>query len=122
MGLRSLLPFLAWTLVGLLGAFGVAALLTIGLPFVLAAIALGGILVWRQAASGGAPLGLGLGAGLLIAYLGWLSRGGPGTVCHSTSHRGSECVDEWSPWPFFALAAIVAVGAIVLFARRSRQR
>ena len=117
---RPLLLFLGWALVGLLAAFGIASLLTIGVVFLLAALALGGFLVWRKATGGGSPLGLAFGAALLVGYLGWLNRGGPGTVCHANSERGFSCTDEWSPWPFFVVAAVLAAGAIALFLARRK--
>jgi len=32
----------------------------------------------------------------------------------------TSCVDEWSPWPFVALALVLAGGGILAFVRRRR--
>jgi len=115
-----LLLFLGWALVGLLAAFGIASLLTIGVVFLLAALALGGFLVWRKATRAGAPGCLGFGAYLLVGCWGRLNRGSPGSVCHANSERGFSCTDEWSPWPFFVVAAVLSAGAIALFLARRK--
>lgn len=112
----SVFSFLGWAAVGLLLALGVAALLTIGAVFLLAAAALTGVLAWRRAYAGRAPLGLGAGAGLVVGYIGWLNRGGPGDVCHRTAHGGGTCMQELAPWPFYAAAALLVAGSIALFA------
>lgn len=107
---------MAWSCVGALGAFGVASLLTVGILFLLAACAAAGLLAWRAHDQWAPLVGLGFGAAFPVAYLGWLNRGGPGTVCHATSHAGFECTDEWAPWPFYLVAAVLAVAAVGLFA------
>lgn len=113
---RAILLFAAWSCVGALGAFGVASLLTVGILFLFAACTVAGLLVWRARDQWEPLLGLGLGAALPVAYVGWLNRGGPGTVCHATGHAGLACTDEWAPWPFYLVAAALAVAAIGLFA------
>jgi len=112
--------FGAWACVGLLGALGIAALLTIGLPFLLLAAVLTGVLASRRI-GGDSLLGLAQGAAAVVGYIGWLNRGGPGPVCHTDSN-GMSCLDDaWNPWPFFAVAAVLAVGSVLMFVTRTRR-
>jgi hypothetical protein len=65
-----------------------------------------------------APAGpghVGLLAGLSVTplYLAWLNRHGPGTVCKSYGRDGSSCEDQWSPWPFLAVALVLLAVAVV---------
>jgi len=64
-------------------------------------------------------LGLLSGAAVPVLYVAWLNRDGPGRVCTVTASTTS-CVDEWSPWPFVALALVLAGGGILAFVRRRR--
>ncbi|HEU4568727.1 MAG TPA: hypothetical protein VFR99_11890 [Marmoricola sp.] len=111
---RASLAFVAWALVGALAALGVASLLTIGLVFLVCAAVLAGLLLWIRAARGWSPLGVGAGAAVVVGYIGWLNRGGPGNVCHPIE-RGVSCEEQWSPWPFFAVAVMLAVLAVAGF-------
>jgi hypothetical protein len=114
----SLGAFLGWCLAGAGGCFGVLSLLTVG-PFVLlATLFLCAWLLWRFE-FGWAMGGLLSGAGLPVFYLAWLNRGGPGEVCTYTA-TGSECGDEWSPWPFLVVAVLLLVAGVVVFVRRGR--
>ncbi|MGY1501402.1 hypothetical protein ACW4TU_33295 [Streptomyces sp. QTS52] len=98
--------FLAWFAVGACVAAGLAALLTVGLVFlVLAAVAAGLLLRKgpRNAVAGGLA-----GLALPLFYLAYLNRGGPGDVCGS-SPGGQTCTEEYTPLPFL-------VGGVLLFA------
>jgi len=108
--------FAAWAGVGALGALGVAALLTVGVAFLVAAVVLAALLLWRAPDQRLAVLGSGLGAALVVGYVGWLNRDGPGTVCHSATGGAVSCADEWTPWPFYLLAVLLAGASIGLFA------
>ena len=119
--------FAGWACAGLLGAFGVAALLTIGILVLLAAGALAAILLWLGRGERTPLLGLGLGAASIVGYLGWLNRDGPGTACHPDAQLGVSCTDEWTPWPFFVLAAVLTIASVAMSvhvapARRARAR
>ena len=65
-------------------------------------------------------LGLLLGAALPLLYVAWLNRDGPGTVC-TTDGSVTSCGDGVSPWPFVAMALLVAVTGIVSFVRLRRE-
>jgi hypothetical protein len=107
-----------WCLAGVGASLGVLSLLTIG-PFVLLlTFVLCGFLLWRLAFGAGMA-GLLAGASLPVLYVAWLNRDGPGTVCTSTA-TSSSCGDEWSPWPFVAVAVLMVVAGVVVFARLRR--
>ena len=110
--------FLGWCVAGAAGCFGVLSLLTVG-PFVLlGTLFLCGWLLYRFN-FGWAMGGLLTGAALPVLYVAWLNRNGPGEVCTRTA-TSESCGDEWSPWPFVALALVLVVAGLATFARRSR--
>jgi hypothetical protein len=117
--LRTALLFAAWACVGALGAFGIAALLSIGIVLLAVAGGLAALLLWRTTSEWGPTAGVGLGAAMLAGYLGWLNRDGPGTVCHGIPN-GVSCTDEWAPWPFYAVALVLAVVSVGLFVHLDR--
>ncbi|WP_037569332.1 hypothetical protein [Phaeacidiphilus oryzae] len=118
--LRGWPQFAAWVVVGAAWVTGLLGVLSIGL-LVLPLAALGtALLLWRRATAG-APGALS-GAGLALLYVAYLNRGGPGTVCTATA-GGTDCLDEWSPWPWLAAGVAVAVAGAVLFVTlRARAR
>ena len=105
--------FLAWAFVGALAMFGALSILTVGI-FVLALAAVLGVLTVRRAGLTAGTLGLVAGCGVPLAYVGWLNRGGPGTVCHAIPH-GTSCTEAWSPWPWWCAAALCLVAGTTLF-------
>jgi hypothetical protein len=112
----SALAFLGWCVAGAAGCFGVLSLLTIG-PFVLLlTLMLIGVLLWRVE-PGWAMAGMISGAAAPGLYVAWLNRDGPGEVCTSTA-TGTECGDQWSPWPFLVVALVLLVAGVVVFARQ----
>ena len=108
--------FAAWALAGGLYLLGLLSLLSIGI-FVLAVAALLTLVLVRTDSRSGVACLISGGA-LPLAYVAWLNRGGPGTVCHSISGNGSSCTDEWSPWPFAIVAVVLLVAGITVFQRR----
>jgi hypothetical protein len=111
--------FFWWAVAGLGLCSGVLSILTVG-PFVLlVTLALCGLLLYRLDVGWG-MLGLLLGAAVPLLYVAWLNRDGPGTVC-STNGLVTSCGDEASPWPFVAMALLVAVIGVVSFVRLHRQ-
>jgi hypothetical protein len=96
-----------WVLAGAAWALTVAGVLSIGiyvLPFAVLATVVGVRRAPRQWS------GALVGVGLLVAWLAWLNRYGPGDHCWSTATE-SGCAQMWNTWPFAALAcALVVVG------------
>jgi hypothetical protein len=111
----------AWLLVGGGFAFAVLAMMTIGvfvLPVVVAAL----VLLVRRPRSHAGLVALPAGLSLPTFYVAWLNRDGPGVVCRSIQ-GGSECVQEWSPWPWLAVGlGLLATSVVWTLARRSRGR
>lgn len=113
--------FLAWAGVGALLSFGLIAMLSIGLLFVVAGTALGAWLAARRPASHRAIWGLVSGAAVPAAFLAWTNRDGPGDVCHSTATEVS-CGQQWNPAPFAVAAVLLlAIGVGLFLVTRSRQ-
>ncbi|MBO0845164.1 MAG: hypothetical protein J2P22_07085 [Nocardioides sp.] len=111
--------FLGWCVAGAGMCLGVLTILTIG-PFVLLfSLVLSAWLLWRPG-FGSALAGLLTGAAAPLLYVAWLNRGGPGEVCTGDS-RALTCTDEWSPWPFLALAMALAVVGLVIFLHLRRR-
>ena len=109
----SWLWFGAWALVGGGYALALATLLSVGI-FVLALTAGATVLLAsRRGSQVGLPGALS-GPALPLLWIGYLNRGGPGSVCTTTA-QGSECTDEWSPWPFLGAGALLLAAGLVLF-------
>ncbi len=109
-----------WLLVGALLGLGMMALMTIGLLFLLAAVLLSGLGVGVSGLRNRSAVAVPAGIGLSVLYLAWLNREGPGRVCHITS-AVTECTDQWSPWPFVAVALVLVASSFAL-ARLVRQQ
>jgi hypothetical protein len=108
---------LSWMFVGALTAFGVLGILSIGFPFLLLALYLGGWLNGRRVRAPGMFL---FGAALLIAIFGvwwWLF---PDCVGWVGDQYATHCVQrsESNPWPF--AGAVVVMGVGLVRARLSR--
>jgi hypothetical protein len=116
----GILWFIAWAAVGAGFAFGVLAILSIGV-FVLAIDAVAAVLLARHAPARAGLTGLVSGLGLPLLYVAFLNRAGPGTVCTTTA-TSQSCADEWSPWPWlFIGVALVVIGCMWFRARSRRQ-
>src|SRR3954451_2011563 len=121
LGQRDWSWFLAWPGVCALLSFGLIAMLSIGLLFVVAGTALGAWLAARRPASHRAIWGLVSGAAVPAAFLAWTTRDGPGDVCHSTATQVS-CGQQWNPAPFAVAAVLLLATGVALFVVvRSRQ-
>ncbi len=116
--LLALMWFGVWSAIGALYALALVGAMTIGI-FVLPVAVLSTVLIRRRrAAMVGLP-GLISGASLPLMYIAYLYRDGPGTVC-VVRRGGVECTDEWSPWPWLAIAIAMLVAGGVVFVHRSR--
>ncbi len=116
----GLLGGVLWFLDGAALAFGLASIPTIGL-LLLAAGGVGAVLLGRSATfrpSWPAVVG---GPAAALAYLAYLNRSGPGTICTTTATAGN-CVQQYSPWPFLGLAVLLLAVAAALGYRSVRSR
>jgi hypothetical protein len=115
--------FLLWTVVGAAYGLAVAGALTIGI-FVLPVAVITTIVLARQRRSHRGLAGLLGGPGVILAYIAYLNRGGPGEACVATA-QSLTCTERSSPWPFLVSALILVLGSLALFAvlrRRDRRR
>ncbi|MDF9816370.1 hypothetical protein [Streptomyces sp. SPB162] len=112
--------FTLWAVVGGGFAFCVAALLSVGL-FVLPLVVVAAIVVGTRRGSAAGLPGLLTGPGLLLLFLAYLNRSGPGTVCNSTQ---TACIDQSDPWIWLTAAALMMLAsvALMLLLRHARRR
>ncbi|MFG2724909.1 hypothetical protein [Streptomyces canus] len=109
--------FLAWLLVGACAGIGLAAILTMGVAFVVLAAVAAVFLLRRgprRAVLGGVS-----GVALPLFYLAYLNRGGPGEVCHAVP-GGQSCTDEYTPVPFLVAGALVLLAGCVIHVMTGR--
>ncbi|MEZ0448434.1 hypothetical protein [Cellulomonas sp. ICMP 17802] len=116
---RGVGAFLGWALLGAGIGFGFGAVLVVGLVAALALLAVGGVLVARQGLRP-AQLGVISGLGVLPLTIAWLNRHGPGEYCTTTAVAESQCVAQWSPWPFALVGLALVVVGVLLFVRTRR--
>jgi hypothetical protein len=105
--------FWAWA------AFGAAATLACLSLGVLAApplVTAGWLLAARRARRRSA-FGILSGAGLMLVYVAWLQRAGPGTTCWQ-SGTASGCGEQLNPLPWLAAGVALFAAGIVGHARR----
>ena len=115
------LAYVIWTLVGALVGLGLLSILTIGLQVLAVALVVTIIGVAVPGFRNQSVVAAVSGLGLPVLYVAWLNRGGPGTVC-KVQATSTSCMDEWSPWPFVAVALILIATGVLLVrvTRRSR--
>jgi hypothetical protein len=112
--------FALWAVAGAGGALALLTAPTIGIFVLPATLVLGGALFWRGRRRQAGP-GIIAGLGLPLLYVGYLNRGGPGTVCTALA-GGTECTQETSPWPGGGVLLVLAGVALSLAATRRRPR
>jgi hypothetical protein len=113
---RTLGWFGAWMVVGALWALSILGMMTIGifvLPFAIAAT-----VALRHKPGASAIL---TGLGLLLLYIAWLNRYGPGEHCTITPNSQS-CQEMFNPWPWLLSGTALVFGGIGLFARQTARR
>lgn len=103
-----------WAIVGAAAAVG---FLSLGVLALVPAAAAGAVLASRPAARGSA-FGLITGAGLLLIYVAWVQRAGPGTTCWHTA-TASGCDEHLNPLPWLAAGLALVIGGMVAHARRT---
>jgi membrane protein implicated in regulation of membrane protease activity len=120
--MNSVTWFVIWAVVGAAGALALLTAPTIGIFVLPATLVLGAVLARRGRKQQAGP-GIVAGLGLPVFYVGYLNRGGPGTVCTALP-GGAECNQETSPWPWLAAGLVLLIAGILmsLAAARRRQR
>jgi len=116
---RSSRWFLVWVAVGLVATLGI---LVFGSPAVLL---IGGVsvLLARRPAVRHAAFGASTGAGLVLLFVAYQNRQGPGSTCWRTA-TATGCDQHLNPWPWLVAGiALVAAGLIgqVVKGRSGRQ-
>jgi len=112
--------FFAWPIIGAALSLSVLGAMTIGL-FILP-FAIAGLFALRKwGGNQKSSVGLISGAGLPVLYVAYLNRQGPGMVCGSYKNGGGYCMQEYSPWPFLLVGAILVILGVVLFIRLRSQ-
>ena len=115
----KLWSFLAWPVVGAALAVSVLGALTIGI-FILPFALLGLFILLKWGGDRRSSVGLISGIGLPLLYVAFLNRDGPGTICRSYGNGGQQCMEEWSPWPWFLIGSALLATGIALFVRLRR--
>jgi len=110
--------FAAWLLVGAAYALGVLGALSIGVFALALAVVATVALVRRRDATQGLP-GIVAGVGVVALAVAVMNRDGPGEVCTRTATSVS-CADQWSPWPWVAIGALLIAASLAWFAARRR--
>lgn len=87
--------FIAWMGLGALFAFGLLSFLMVGLAGSVLALVLGALMAQGSRSRRGAP-GVTAGVSLLLFYVAFLNRDGPGNVCAQTTTSVS-CTQETNP-------------------------
>ncbi len=114
--------FFAWAAIGAMALAGLLAVFAIPVFLVLEGVAGAGALALsaRKTTRVGTP-GLVFGVAVLLLYLAYLNRNGPGDVC--VSHAGQECTsveEQWSPWPWLLAGLVLATVGVVAFVQTRR--
>jgi hypothetical protein len=106
--------FWAWALLG-----SAAALAVVSLGPILAApvLVIGAPMASRPRIRRSA-FGLLSGAGVLLLYVAWVQRAGPGTTCWQTQ-TASGCDQHLNPLPWLLVGIVLFVGGIAAHARRA---
>jgi hypothetical protein len=99
--------FLAWLVVGVGTALGAVSL---G-PLLLVPVALVAALMASRPAVRRSGFGLLSGAGVLLLYVAYVQRDGPGTTCW---HRGTAtgCDEHLNPLPWLVIGSVFLIGGI----------
>jgi hypothetical protein len=102
--------FAVWVVVGCGLALGTVSL-ALG-PLVLIPAALAAVLLIRRPAARSSAYGAPIGVGLLLLFVAYVNREGPGTTCwqHGTT---SGCGEHLNPLPWLLLGVAFVVGGFV---------
>jgi hypothetical protein len=106
--------FFAWALLGSVAALGA---LSLG-PVLVWPVALFGLFLWNRTGVRRSAFGLLTGVGVLLLYVAWVQRDGPGTTCWHTS-TAYGCEQHLNPVPWLVAGAALVVAGFVAHARRT---
>ena len=108
--------FFVWALFG--SSWALAAV-SLG-PLLLVPTALLGVFLWRwRPASRRSAFGLVSGVGVLLLYVAWLQRDGPGTTCRHIPPAGIQCDQHLNPLPWLVIGIVLVLAGFVVHARRA---
>lgn len=107
--------FWAWVLLGCLAALGFVSL---GVLVIAPVLVLGLLLASRPDARASA-YGLLTGVGLLLVFVAWLHRDGPGTTCWQRG-TSSGCDEHLNPLPWLVAGVLLFSVGLIGEARRRR--
>ena len=102
-----------WALLGFAAALGFVSLGVL----VLAPVAIVGALMASRPTIRRSAFGLLSGSGVLLLYVAWLQRAGPGTTCWHTA-EATGCDQHLNPLPWLLVGIAMFIGGIVAHARR----
>ena len=103
-----------WSLVGAGACLSVLGALSIGIFVAPVVAVLGGVLL-VTAGVGRSMFGAVSGVSLLLFFVAWTNREGPGEVC-TVQPRFTECAERWNPWPWFVVGLVfLSVGIIAFY-------
>jgi hypothetical protein len=108
--------FVAWVMVGVGLGLGVSVLGVFAVPVALLAAVVLGV----RHHGGRAALGALVGVGLLLLYVAYVQRKGPGTVSwHTATASGSD--QYLDPRPWLVAGLLLVVGGVAAYAWRRRR-
>ena len=112
--------FILWALLGAGACLAVLGALTIG-PFVAPVVALLGWLLLRRSGADRSMAGALSGVSLMLFFVAWNNRGGPGEVC-TVRPSFTRCSEQWNPWPWFVVGLAFLFAGVAVFYLLGRSR
>jgi hypothetical protein len=106
--------FWAWALLGSAVTLGI---LSLG-PILAAPLLVIGWLMASRPAIRRSAFGLLSGAGVLLLYVAWVQRAGPGTTCWQTQ-TASGCDQHLNPLPWLVAGVVLFVSGVAAHAHRA---
>jgi hypothetical protein len=96
--------------VGAWFCLGFLAILRIGI-FVMPVAAIAAVMLATRRGSASGLASLLSGLALPFLWVAYLNRSGPGTISTAIPN-GTQCTDEWSPWPWLAVGLLLVAGSV----------
>ena len=103
----------------LIGAGFILGFLTLSVLFVVPIVVAVVLMVVRPNVMK-SSVGLMAGAGLVLIYVAYVQRRGPGTVCWQTA-TASGCDEYLNPWPWLVVGVALVVAGILAHVSRMRR-